>query len=170
MGIPVLTSVDEYRRTVYRPDCDYVDGVVVERNVGERDHSIVQGALLAWMHARRRQLGIYVFPEQRVQVKATRFRVPDLCVTAGPKPDEQVFTKPPFLCVEILSPEDRTERVQERISDYLDLGVRFVWLISPEARKAWVYTPDRFYEVKDGKLRTEGPDIEVPLEEIFSEL
>jgi Uma2 family endonuclease len=96
--------------------------------------------------------------------------VPDLCVTAGPKPDEQVFTKPPFLCVEILSPEDRTERVQERISNYLDLGVRFVWLISPEARKAWVYTPDRFYEVKDGKLRTEGPDIEVPLEEIFSEL
>jgi len=34
-----LVSVDEYLHTSYDPDCDYVDGAIVERNVGERDHS-----------------------------------------------------------------------------------------------------------------------------------
>ena len=34
-----LVSVREYLSTSYRPDCDYIDGVVLERNVGEKDHS-----------------------------------------------------------------------------------------------------------------------------------
>jgi hypothetical protein len=39
-------SVSEYLHTSYRPDCDYVDGVVEERNLGELDHAALQGALL----------------------------------------------------------------------------------------------------------------------------
>ncbi len=35
MATGALVSVDEYLRTSYRPDCDYVDGILVERNVGE---------------------------------------------------------------------------------------------------------------------------------------
>ena len=35
-------------RRVYRPDCDYVDGRVVERNLGERDHSKLQAAIAAY--------------------------------------------------------------------------------------------------------------------------
>jgi hypothetical protein len=34
-----LVSVEEYLHTSYDPDCDYVDGEIVERNVGELDHS-----------------------------------------------------------------------------------------------------------------------------------
>jgi Uma2 family endonuclease len=54
-------------------------------------------------------------------VKASRFRIPDVCVVVG-EPKEQVLTRPPFLWVEILSPEDRMKRVQERIDDYLAMG------------------------------------------------
>jgi hypothetical protein len=39
-------SVEEYLSTSYRPDCDYVDGLVEERNLGEYDHAAVQSALL----------------------------------------------------------------------------------------------------------------------------
>jgi Uma2 family endonuclease len=85
----------------------------------------------------------------------------------GPKPDEQIFTSPPFRCIEIVSPEDRMCRMQEKIDDYLGFGVRYVWLINPESRRAWVYTCERITEVRDGVLRTEGPELAVPLAEVL---
>ena len=36
---PLPISTSEYLRTSYRPDCDYVDGVIEERNLGELDHA-----------------------------------------------------------------------------------------------------------------------------------
>ena len=48
-------------------------------------------------------------------------------------------------------------QMQERINDYLAFGVRYVWLIHPETRRAFVYTADGVREVKDGMLCTEDP-------------
>jgi Uma2 family endonuclease len=165
---PLAIPVEEYLRTAFRPDCDYVDGTLIERNVGEKDHSKLQFALMLYLHQRRRELGIFVIQEQRLRISARRYRVPDLCVVAGPEPDEQIFTRPPFLCVEILSPEDRMSRMQERIDDYLSFGVRYVWVLDPQTYKAWIYTTKAIQEVRDGHLRTESPEIVVPMDEIFS--
>ena len=162
-----LVSVAEYLHTVYRPDCDYVDGVIVERNVGEKEHSKAQQELLFYFRERRRQWGIFVIQEQRVQVSRHRYRIPDVCVVLGAEPDEQIFTTPPFLCVEILSPEDRVSRMQERIDDYLRFGVRFVWLIDPYQKRAWIYTQDEIREVRDGLLRTSDPEWVVPMAEVL---
>ena len=162
-----MVSVEEYLSTTYEPDCDYVDGEVLERNVGEKDHGKVQRDLLLFLHQRRQQWGIFVIQEQRVQISRTRYRIPDICVIAGTEPDEQIFTIPPFLCIEVLSPEDRVSRMQQKIADYLAFGVRYVWLIDPKTHRAWIYTAQSITEVKDGILRTENPDIVVPLAEIF---
>jgi hypothetical protein len=56
--------------------------------------------------------------------------------------------------------------MQERIDAYLSFGVRYVWLIHPRTRRAFVYTPERVTEVKDGILRADGPDICIPLAEL----
>lgn len=167
MGTATLVPVSEYLSTDYSPDREYVDGELEERNMGERDHGNVQMALSAYLYNRRKQLGIRVFLEQRIQLSPTRFRVPDICVVAGPEPQEQIFTQPPFLCVEILSPEDRMSRMQEKIDDYLRFGVRYVWLVNPQSQRAYVYTSEGMTEVKDGVLRTSEPEIAVPLEEVF---
>jgi hypothetical protein len=45
--VGALISVDEYLHTVYRPDCDYVDGEVLERNMAEQPHSITQVEFLS---------------------------------------------------------------------------------------------------------------------------
>jgi Uma2 family endonuclease len=118
-ALPTLISVDEYLHTVYEPDCDYVDGVVLERNVGEKDHSKAQLAILSYLWERSKRRSLFVIQSQRIRISATRYRVPDICVVAGPEPDEQIFTSPPFLCIEILSPEDRMSRMQRKIDDYL---------------------------------------------------
>jgi Uma2 family endonuclease len=168
MASRTLISVEEYLRTSYRPDCDYVDGEVLERNVGEKDHSSLQKKIILYLGARESQLGICVFPEQRVQISATRFRIPDVCVTLG-EPNEQIFTKPPFICIEILSPEDRWPRVQERIDDFLAMGVPYVWVLDPATKVAYSATPsERTQQVTTGVLKTQNPSVEVPLSEIFS--
>jgi Uma2 family endonuclease len=162
-----LVPVEEYLHTLYRPDCDYVDGVLLERNVGEVTHSMAQQDLVAYLRDRRALWNMYVLQEVRVQVRPTRYRVPDVCIVLGGRPDEEIPTKPPFLCVEILSPEDRVSRMQDRIDDYFRFGVRFVWLIDPRARRAWIYTQDQIREVRDGLLRTADPEWIVPLTEVL---
>src|SRR5271167_2384753 len=94
-------SVEEYLHTSYDPDCDYVDGRVVERNLGELDHSDLQSELTFYFRLRRKTWGVHTFVEQRVQVSPTRFRIPDICVMLGPKPTEPIIRTPPFLVIEI---------------------------------------------------------------------
>ena len=166
MSVTELIPVEEYLSTDYSPDCDFVDGVLEDRNVGEKDHSTLQAAFIIWFYLHTKDLGIRVFPEQRVQVSTSRYRIPDVCVTIG-LPDEQIFTTPPFLCIEILSPEDQMRRVLAKIADYLEFGVRYVWLIDPRKQTAIVYTANEALPVSDGVLRTQNPDLAVPLCELF---
>src|SRR5438045_2000399 len=103
MATGTVLSVEEYLSTSYRPDREYIDGVIEERDFGEDDHSGFQGALSVYLSVRQKQWNIRVRPEQRVQVAKTRFRVPDICVILNPGPREPIITKPPFICIEILS-------------------------------------------------------------------
>ena len=134
--------------------------------MGEWDHSRLQMLLSQYLFSREKQWSIVVVPEQRVQVKARRFRVPDITVIAGGPPDGPIITKPPFLCVEILSPSDRLTEMQERIDDYLSFGVSYVWLINPRTRQTYVYSSAGIREVRDGVLTTNNPDIRVVLDEL----
>ena len=165
MAAGTQISVEEYLHTVYRPDCDYVDGVVEERNLGERDHSWIQGRLVAFFLARFKESGVAALPEWRFQTRPTRFRIPDVVVTRG-KPDEKILTKPPLLCIEILSSEDRVSRMNLRIQEYLDFGVPVVWLVDPAERRVWVYRKNGMEEAKDS-VSLDGTDITVPFSEIF---
>ena len=162
-----LVSVEEYLHTDYEPDCDYVDGLLVERNVGEKDHAKLQRDILLYFHERRKQWNIFAIQELRVQVARTRYSVPDICVVVGPEPDEQILTKPPFLCIEVLSPEDRMSRMQQKIADYLKFGVSYIWVVDPQTRQAWIYTAETMREVQDGVLRTDRPELVVPLADVF---
>ncbi len=165
MSTVTLVPLSEYLETSYRPDCEYLEGELLERNVGEWDHSRLQMLLSRYLSNREKQWGILVVPEQRVQVKARRFRVPDILVLTGP-PSGPIIKEPPFLCIEILSPSDRMGEMQDRIDDYLDFGVRYVWLIDPRKRRAFLYTSEGVQEVKDGILHTANPDIRVSLAEL----
>lgn len=168
MPTGTLISVEKYLATSYRPDCDYVDGRIEERNLGEWDHSKLQAAITAYFYQRRKIWNISVAPEQRVQVSPTRFRIPDVCVVLG-EPDGQIFRQPPFICIEILSKDDRMTEMQQRINDYLAMGVSYVWVLDPSSRQAYVATAAvGLHEFKGDVLRTENPVLELPLTEVFA--
>jgi Uma2 family endonuclease len=163
-------SVEEYLSTAYRPDCEYVDGEVRERNVGEYPHSNLQTGLAAWLRFRQRDWDIRVLAEQRVRVSPHQFRVPDLIVLRRDQPIEPVFTRPPLICIEILSKDDRLRDLQERVDEYPNFGVPNVWILDPVLRKAYVCTQNGFLEPEGGILQAAGSAIRVPLAEVFAEL
>ncbi len=84
MGSTTLVSLSEYLRTTYDPDCDFLEGEVRERNMGEQPHAHVQGILTRIFGNHRREWNVRALPEQRVQVRPNRFRIPDLCVVPTP--------------------------------------------------------------------------------------
>jgi Uma2 family endonuclease len=123
MQTTMLVSVEAYLSSSYQPDRDYVDGVLEERNWGEWSHSRLQLALARYLGIRERRWNVWVLIEQRVRIGPRRFRVPDVCVFLRGQQIEQIPTKPPLVCLEILSPEDRWTRVERRIEDFLTMGV-----------------------------------------------
>jgi len=167
MGTATLVPVEEYLKTSYDPDREYVDGELVERNLGEKTHSIIQRNLILFLGNQSKQLGIGVFPEQRVQVSPTRFRIPDVTVVKLSQEQGEIFTNPPHLCIEILSKDDTMQYMQQKMDDYLNFGVRYVWIINPRNRKGYVFTSDGMVEAKSGVLETKDPLISVPLAALF---
>ncbi|MGO4880772.1 MAG: Uma2 family endonuclease [Bryobacteraceae bacterium] len=136
MATSTSVPLEEYLRTSYEPDMEYVDGELVERHVGERKHSRLQLLLGALLAAREAQGRFHVYTEQRLRVSARgRHRIPDVCLMALPYEYEPVFTKPPHLVVEIVSPDDRPADILLKVADYLNFGVAHIWMPDPYKRK-----------------------------------
>src|SRR6266566_9908603 len=133
----VLVSLEEYLDTAYSPDREYVDGVVLERHVGERPHSRVQSNVVFGLE--QRYPNLFVWPEQRVRtIPNRRSRVPDVCVTLE-DPGIDVFEAPPLIVVEILSRRDEMTDVLEKLDEYVAFGVPHIWVIDPRRKKAFTY-------------------------------
>ena len=71
--------------------------------MGEWDHSRLQMLLSRYLSNREERWGVIVVPEQRIQVNATRFRVPDILVMADQCPFTPLVKTPPFPSIEFLS-------------------------------------------------------------------
>lgn len=169
MATTALIPVEQYLATSYRPDCDYVDGEVQERNLGERWHSSVQAMITAIFLQHRREWGVVPLTEQRVQVSASRFRVPDVCIIRADALFDPILHTPPVLCIEILSTEDRFSRILERVEEYLQMGVPQVWIIDPRSREIWTVTGNGRPVVFQGiELTLPGTPVRVAVQEIFA--
>jgi len=163
----MTTSIEQYLNASYHPDREFVDGLIVERNLGERTHSRLQAALIVYFHARSALYGTEVFPGVRVQVSSSRIRVPDVTVVKNSQFQGEIFQNPPHLCIEILSKKDTMEYMQEKIDDYLRFGVPYIWIINPSLRKGYVATKAGMVEAASGVLETRDPDILVPVAELL---
>ncbi len=165
-----LWTVREYLRTSWSPDREFVDGRIEERNLGEKEHSIIQRYLTFLFDLKRVEWGVKVFPELRTQTRATRFRVPDVLVVRAGEKFERYVTEPPLIAIEILSPEDTLRAMQAKAAEYRLFGIEHIWIIDPEPRIAYRYADAALEEVRTGELSVPGTPIRVVLSEMFAEL
>jgi Uma2 family endonuclease len=138
-----FVTVEEYLRSSFEPDAEYIEGEIEERAVGEFDHSIWQKAIVFWFAQQAKAGQIRVCPELRVQVSPSNYLVPDVTLLDRNRPIEQVVTYPPVAVFEILSPADAIRRVMDKCGKYERMGIRTILLIDPTGPK---------YRYIDGRL------------------
>ena len=168
--VPEPLTLEEYLQTSYRPDCDFVDGYLEERNMGEYEHNNLQAALIAWFFNRGAEWNIRVLPEQRTRVGQNRVRIPDLCLVPRDTAIERVRVTPPILAIEIMSPEDRISRTVHVLDDYYRMGVRNLWLFDPIDRVVFTYTPSTLQLVETTRLNLPNSPIYLDLPQLFASL
>jgi Uma2 family endonuclease len=165
-----IIPIEEYLRTSYHPDCDYVDGEIQERNLGEREHARLQSLLTIWFGNNEKVWNVYTLVEQRIRVAQRRVRIADICLIRRNAPREQVIVTPPLLCVEILSPEDRLPRAARVMEDYARMGVPNLWLLDPKDQVAYNYASDGLLKLTTNLLTIPGTEISVDLPNLFAAL
>jgi Uma2 family endonuclease len=145
---------------------ELVDGRLVEQHVGAKS-SWVAGRLFALLlaHSEKHGLG-WVFPSE------TAYRFPNRKTTRKPDasfirrgrlkdeviPDGELKLHPD-LAVESVSPNDTVYELDEKIEDYLAVGVRLVWVVNPQARIVIVHRPDgTLSKLREGQ-ELDGEDV-----------
>ncbi|HEY1903405.1 MAG TPA: Uma2 family endonuclease [Terracidiphilus sp.] len=165
-----LISVEEYLSTGYEPDCEFEDGVLVERNLGEFEHSFLQIFLGTIFTNKMDDWGVFGLTEQRVQVAPRHYLVPDVCVLRLGAPTEDILTRPPLIAIEIMSPEDTMRRAANKAAEYLQFGIEHVWVIDPYARVAYRGSAKGLERVAEGELTVPGTSILIQIADLFEKL
>ncbi|HLI86988.1 MAG TPA: Uma2 family endonuclease [Bryobacteraceae bacterium] len=169
MATGTLISVEEYLRTYYDPDMEYVDGQLVERSVGQRRHSRLQSLLVMELGKREQERGFEVLAEQRIVTQpGRRYRVPDICVKAVPDDPAPILERPD-LTIEILSPDDTLMEAAEKCAEYFQSGIPANWVCDPYRKALYSYGPEGLRLVNPPILENEltGP---IDFAAIFAEL
>ncbi len=131
MATTSFISVEEYLKTSYEPDAEYIDGVIEERPMGEEQHSDWQVAVIFYFRSRAKEWGIRVRSELRTRTSERRYRIQDVAILDANAPRDPVTVVPPLVAFEILSPEDRLSQLLVRLADFENMGVAALYVIDP---------------------------------------
>jgi Uma2 family endonuclease len=86
-------------------------------------------------------------------------------------PEAAFFEGPPVLAVEILSPSDRQEEIDDKVALYLETGVLLVWVVNPRFRTVCVYrpgaAPELFNETHELTAEPHLPGFRVAVAKLF---
>ncbi|NJL90352.1 MAG: Uma2 family endonuclease [Coleofasciculaceae cyanobacterium SM2_1_6] len=148
-----------------KPASEYINGQIIQKNMPQGKHSILQGELTTLINRGLKPASIaWAFPElrctypsgSRSSVYGERSIVPDIAVFAYDRlpTDENgevsnTFLIPPDWTIEILSPDQSQTRVTKNILHCLKYGTQMGWLIDPEDKSVFVYRPKQEIEIFD---------------------
>jgi Uma2 family endonuclease len=178
-----LTADDLWRMEQSDVRRELVDGEVVEMAPVGGLHGWVTGKVYRQLddHVGAHGGGVVVVGDVgfvlALPTDPERVRAPDagFVVAArlsGGRPPRGFIRGAPDLAVEVLSPSDRPDDVQQKIRDWLEGGARLVWVIAPEARTVTVYRPDGSARLVREPESLDGEDVlpglRLPLADLFT--
>lgn len=135
-----FVSEEEYLRTDYEPNCEYVDGVVVPKALPNGTHSALQKLLCCLLTASEQSHRVLVCPELHVPIRPGRHRVPDVAIM----PD--TFTAknrlPPLAVIDIVSRSDTWYGIHARIDDMRSIGTLWTVVVDSERRNLFLADAD----------------------------
>ncbi|QDU90069.1 hypothetical protein Pla175_34690 [Pirellulimonas nuda] len=130
--------------------CELVDGQLLEKNLGAKS-GWIGGRLLSLLDrysddgrngwAFPSECGIQCIPNEPNRVlKPDAFFLRPSRLPGEQIPDGWVRVAPD-LAAEVVSPNDLYSDVEQKVEEYLEAGVKLVWVIDPVTRTAMVYRP-----------------------------
>ena len=122
---------------------EYVQGELVQIPATSVEHGLIGANVFLRLgpYVQEQQLGAVFFSETGFRV-GDRVLKPDIAfLSTGRIPEERrkASPVPPDLAVEVVSPTDMFERVEEKAFAYLEAGTRMVWVIAPRSKIVMVY-------------------------------
>ncbi len=140
-AITPTISVEEYLRTSYEHDPEFIDGELRERPMPTRLHAFVQIIVGAWFVQHMQEWDILPYSEVRTRVRPRNFRLPDVAVARKTPMNTKTLDEAPLIAIEILSDDDRTIDLRDRARDFTAMGTENVWLLDAEIRQAYRWVP-----------------------------
>ena len=134
------------------------------------EHNDLQSAELTSLRNHARQWNIRVLAECRLQVKHDRLRIPDILVIRRGQTLGRRLELPPLLCIEVLSPDDTVRRIMYRVDDYVEVGVKNIWIIDPVIDRAFTMTDGERRWSDARVLSVPGTDIGLDLPAVQADL
>ena len=163
-------SLEEYLRTGYRPDVEYVDGALEKKPVVSSIHGRVQVLLGVWFFQHQAEWGLVAGVETRTQVTASRVRLPDVAVGRRESFQGAVLLSPPVIAIEVLSRTDSLLDLKRRAADLEGMGVPNVWLIDPESRDASIWREGYWQKVAGSRVEAVQPPVFLDLHWLWEQL
>jgi len=145
---PSRTITDEELLQLPKDGCKYevVDGeLVVSPGAGvPHEKLVIRLAVRLGAYVEAQRLGDVLGSSTMYVLPSGNKRCPDLSFVAKGRLDapgiSQVFPElAPDLAVEVVSPSDSPQRVLDKVGEYLEAGVRLVWVIDPQHRRAVIH-------------------------------
>lgn len=128
---------------------ELVDGRLVEEEVPDLAHETVVTFIVMLLQTWLGERGFAFASGAKYGLAPRRGRIPDVSAFFDPHrlPRYGAVRQTPDLVVEVLSPTPRDHRRDrvDKLADYARFGVRFYWLIDPEARTVEIL------ELKEGQ-------------------
>ncbi len=117
MATAAKVSIEEYLRTDYHPDVEYIDGELKKKPVVGFAHGETQGFIFKWFSDRYREWNIRCAVETRTRVSPERVRLPDVVVVAAHERRKAELDRPPMIAIEVISPDDTHHEMKRRAAD-----------------------------------------------------
>ena len=169
-AVPLIPP-EEYLNSSYRPDVEYVDGVLVERGMSTIAHSILQMLLIEHFLRYRKEFRFVTLPEVRTRIiERARYRIPDIMLCPVPLPEGKVITTIPWVVIEILSPDDRLKEQLDRFQDYAQVGVGISILLDPERSVAHRFEDGSLIKTQFAELLLPSGSVPFDTEALFQQL